>query len=529
MTMRALVERTYDVLARQYPPLDDRLRMVFYTALLLTTQHEWFESIPLQLRRCPPELFHAVGVMGLLPERWADPEIFQKLLWAGRAPLMVVWTLAIVGLGGRLPMVLTAAGLTIFWSMNKCCSGTGHGLHLAMYTLIVLALYARPGAWSLDAWIARRWARYPFRPRAHVDATGLARYIILGLAVYTLFAGGLSKLRVSGLYWMDGETLQLHILHMNHPKGAFGQWLLDLTLDHRWLAAILASWTILLEVGSGLALFFRRVRNLIIVNAWAFHLGIYFMMLPRYFPQMSVYLLVFHWGGLLRRTAPYLGRLAAPPVQPAPVLPPSFGHKARNVAFVAVLVGVLAFIWIRQREWYPFTHIPMYSDHLTAESFAGHRVADFDSVEGFTRISQAYDAGQQGWFFTFWLPKRVEVRGVAWDADGSVRTADLTEVMHRRLSNSSVWGERLAHAVMSEFHRYPAVDGRLRIDREDSHLTHYLRAALRLLDKTGALAEWDEVHMVLHLGDSDEVVLSALPAVAPVGKPKIKPAAPGYR
>ncbi len=527
--MRGLIERFYRVLARQYPPLDDRLRMLFMLLLLGLTWHEFIETIPLHLRRCPPELFQAVGMMDLLPVQAKDPAFFAHLTWNARWLLVGVWVVAIMGLGGRLPIILTAAGFTAFWSMAKCCSGTGHVLHLPMYTLIVLAIYTRPGAFSADAWIARRWARYPFRPKPHVDATGIARFIILGVAVYTLFAGGLTKLLHAGLHWMDGETLQIHIDHMRSPKGTFGRWLLDQVLEQRWIAAVLASWTILLEVGSIVAVFWRRSRNFILVNACIFHVGIYFMMLPRYFPQMAVYILPFHWGAVVRRSPQPIRRWLAPPRDPVPTVAPGFGHQARNVAFVTILVSVLAFIWVRQREWYPFTHIPMYSDHLTATTFAGHPVADFDTVEGLQRISRDYGQGRQGWFFTFWLAPRVELRGVATGPDGTLTSTDLTPVFLARLHNWTVWNERIAHAVLTEVGRHPVQDGRLQLDGHHDHLTHCLQGALRVLDSAGALAGWDEVRMIYRLHGHAELILCALPATAPAAAPVFRPTAPAYR
>lgn len=530
MALQRFVDRAYHVLSRQYPPLDDRLRMVFMAALLLTTYDELLSTIPLHLRRCPPELFQAVGAMDLLPTWLKTPDLYAKLTWQGRMPLLTVWCLAIVGLGGRLPIILTAVGFTAFWSMSKCCSGTGHGLHLPMYTLIVLALYTRPGAFSLDAWIARRWPKYPFAPRAHVDATGLARYLILILAVYTLFAGGLSKSMVAGFGWLDGETLQVYLTHMNKPKGAVGQWMLDTVLDHRWLAAILATWTVLLELGSILAVFWRRARVPVLLSAGVFHIGIYLMMYPRYFPQMCVYLIPFHWGGVVGRVRPLFGRLLAPPEHPVPTLPPGPGHRMRNVAFAGAVITTLVFFIVRQREWYPFTHVPMYSDHLTASHYAGHAVADFDHVAGLQRVSAAYDQGRQGWFFTFWIPERVELRGVAHPTGGAESTTDLTPLFHARLNNWTLWNERIAHAVLTEFHRHPVVDGVLQRDAtKDDHLSHCLQGALRVLARIDALDGYEQVQLIYHLGGEEEVVLCSLPSAAPTTLPTFRPTAPGYR
>lgn len=279
--------------------------------------------------------------MELLPASIAQPAQFAL---AANYLIPFVWTawiLCAFGFGGRLPQFVTALGFTAVYSMTKCCSGTGHGLHLAMYALITLALFTRPGRYSLDGLIATYWPRYPLRPRPHVDASGFARTVILGLAIYTLFAGGLTKLYVAGFHWLDGETLQIHVEEMNHPKGKIGEWVLGLVLENRWIAAILSTWTILLEVGSIVALFFPRTRNVLIVNAWLFHLGIYLIMLPKYFPQMVVYLLIFHWRPVIDRISQKDHRTKSLSGATLQQLQPSFIHKAKNVLFVFALVASL--------------------------------------------------------------------------------------------------------------------------------------------------------------------------------------------
>ncbi len=507
--------KVYGVMHRQYPPLDDRLRALFLFALLLTCQVEIFTVIPAQVRHCPPDFFMPPGVLAWLPDTLMDPAWLGKLLWAGRVPLLIVWVMAVIGLGGRTPLVLTAIGFVVYYSISKCCTGTGHGLHLPMYTLIVLALYVRPGRFSADALIARLWPAYPLRPGSSVDMTGAARTLVLVLAVYTLFAGGVSKMWVGGIGWMDGLTLQEYLKWQNHPKGELGRWMLQFVLDHRWLAILLSVWTVALELGSILAIPFRRYRNLVFLNACAFHIGIYLLMFPRYFPQMACYVIVMHWGLLLRGLPG--GDAVQPSVRPVDPGTIPMGRRVRTVLLmVAISVPLIVSILV-QKEWFPFTHIPMYNQRCTSTQWGPARVEDLRTEEGLVRLSREFDKEPHGQLLLMAFPAQVEVRVVPLGSGPNAPGRDMTDVASRELGNPFLWRTRFGHAVLREMHRYQVRADSLVINDPGSRITACARASMHLLTAGKAIGAAEEVRLVLHLAEGREIQLARAVQPPPAG------------
>ena len=498
--------KMYGFMHRQYPPLDDRVRALFLLALLLTCQEGIFTVIPHQVRQCPPEFFMPPGVLAWLPGSLMDPVWLGKLLWAGRMPLLIVWVMAIIGLGGRLPLVLTTVGFTAFYAISKCCTGTGHGMHLPMYTLIVLTLYVRPGRFSADAFIAQFWRAYPLRLRPSIDMTGAARTMVLVLAVYTLFAGGVSKMWEGGFGWMDGLTLQEYLKWQNNPKGDLGRWMLQFVLDHRWVAVLLSVWTIALEVGSILAIPFRRYRNLVLLNACVFHIGIYLLMFPRYFPQMACYMIVMHWG-LLLRGLPGGGAIAPSEQSVGPDTVPE-GRRMRSAFLMVAMIVALAVSILVQKEWFPFTHIPMYNQRCTSTQWGSVRVEDLRTEEGLVRLSREFDRKPHGQLLLMTFPAQVEVRTVPIGSGPKESGQDRTDAARKKLGNAFLWRSRIGHAVLREFHRYEVRADTLVIDDPHSRITACTRASVHLLHAAGVLGDTDEVRLVLHLDNGREVLLA---------------------
>jgi hypothetical protein len=112
-----------------------------------------------------------------------------------------------------------------------------------------------------------------------------------------------------------------------------------------------------LELASPLALFSHRARVAIFLGAPAFHVGVFLVMVPWYWPQMVCYLLVLDWGRIARalRRRPAIGADHAGTAAPA-------ARAARVAALSATAVAALLLaVAVARIEWWPLTHVPMYS------------------------------------------------------------------------------------------------------------------------------------------------------------------------
>jgi hypothetical protein len=153
-------------------PLDDRLRIAVYLLLFWMWRSSYGPWTYAMIHSCPPGLFVPAGIMAALTTAGITPEGIVSLIEGIRKPLLIVWLMSIVGLGGGWPPVLTGLGITFVWGVYQSTAGTGHAWHLPMYTLLVLGAFSRPRRWSLDALIARHVAWWPFHPARHEDPDG---------------------------------------------------------------------------------------------------------------------------------------------------------------------------------------------------------------------------------------------------------------------------------------------------------------------------------------------------------------------
>jgi hypothetical protein len=107
---------------------------------------------------------------------------------------------------------------------------------------------------------------------------------IVTVATYVL--AGLAKLRTSGLDWITGTVLRDQIAQDNLLKDLFGapsSPLASVVLGHAWLFPPMAAFAVAVELGAPVALLGGRWRNVWVVAAWVFHLGILVLM-TTFFP-----------------------------------------------------------------------------------------------------------------------------------------------------------------------------------------------------------------------------------------------------
>jgi hypothetical protein len=389
------------------PPLDGRLRFIVYAGLFYFGGLSFYNKIAPGIANCPPEFYQFDGVMQLFsPLLEGSPQRLASTLYALRPILVGAWILSAIGFLGRTPMMVAGLLLFYFWGALSGCTMTNHTWHLPVYTLLILGFFAHVDPkWSVDGFLAKRFKRYPFgRTEAAqgLTSSGFARKLVLVAAVYTLFAGGIMKLRESGLAWMDGESLRFYLEDFSGMRWSGWGWLYDFTLANSWVIQAMSIFTIVFELGALAAIFWPGARFPVVVMAWILHLGISRLMIPQYFPQSICYLLIVNWGLVgsgfrrrMRRSAP------APEARSCTVSPCPSRALTCAAAIGTVFAGSLCWTLVRAREWYPFTHVPMYSSYFSEKSFMGYPKDELSHLETWREISRRWIKTDRPWYFKF--------------------------------------------------------------------------------------------------------------------------------
>jgi hypothetical protein len=153
---------------------------------------------------------------------------------------------------------------------------------------------------------------------------------------------------------------------------------------------VISVWTIVLELTAPLILFFPRVRWPFVMNAWAFHIGIYLLMLPRYFPQMAVYLLFLKIPGVVGNNKS----------NAAVTLLPQFSRTStwRASAIIGLLLIVFTWTMVAAREPSPLSHIPMYGNRMTDEYIGNFKRSSLRKLKGYQLAGRQYLQDEQPWY-----------------------------------------------------------------------------------------------------------------------------------
>lgn len=335
-------------------PLDGWLRAVFYAGLLLLALNGTFRSplaAPEVFAGTDPAFYTPRGLLARIGVGWVDAE----LLRAVRAVTVAAWCAAIAGLLQPLSFAVTGIGFMLLHGVGVGAVGITHRWYLAAWTLLALSFAVDDGRLSLDAWIARRFPRWPLLHPPALWRTGWARKVVLLVAVSVLFSGGVAKLLGSGPAWLDGLSLQHYIARHDDPRWpALATWL----AERQWACAALSVFSVALELAAPLALVSRRARHALIVAALAFHLGIWLVMHPEYWAHSWCYLLLVDWRRLHAAVRPGATRAQAA------TSPAGSGPSLSAGAWAGTAVAaVLAAVSLARIEWWPFTHVPMYADY----------------------------------------------------------------------------------------------------------------------------------------------------------------------
>jgi uncharacterized membrane protein YphA (DoxX/SURF4 family) len=301
------------------PEFDLGVFRVLFGAWLLYT---WFARLWPRLEQAtsrpaelalPPTLIRWLGLPVPVPEAALD-----VARWV--FPLLAL--LVLVGLFTRVALVLATVLFVWFEGSHNAWGYTSHSTALPALVLVILCLAPGIERHSLDA---RKNSRLSLEP-----ASAWPARLVLLLIVLFYAASGLSKLRYSGLGWLDGETLAFY-LSGGSPRGTGspqrfiadpeldaalrfrdGIGLVDYTWvasppqlarrlsEHGWLMKATSALVLLLELSFPLALVGRRLRALYLGSAAAFHLGVYWLLRIDFMAYLVSYTLFVDWRSLGR-------------------------------------------------------------------------------------------------------------------------------------------------------------------------------------------------------------------------------------
>jgi len=238
------------------------------------------------------------------PALWSPVPLLQVLgigqpsvtaiQWMSLASNMLL-ACAALGLLAR-PALLTALPLLlVLEAMGNSVGKVTHALIPLLYAVLFFGLGPSDRAFSLGA----MWGRARAAHRTGLGSLPPSRtsamagwpldLLFVELAAFYFFAG-VSKLRDAGPAWMDGYTLQYHLLFKDAAAGA---WL----AGHLWLCALLSVLVMAFELGSPLGVV-RRLRPLVLSGGVLFHLGTTRFMGISFWPVAALYALFVPWGRL---------------------------------------------------------------------------------------------------------------------------------------------------------------------------------------------------------------------------------------
>jgi hypothetical protein len=215
--------------------------------------------------------FEPVGIVGLLLDAPAPKSLHLALVALtaiAAVPFVLGWRFRIVG-------PLFAALLLWTLSYRNSWGMIFHTENLLVLHVMVLAVAPAARAWSLDARRAGAGAPSPGREY------GWPLMLMSAITVLAYLLAGIAKLRYGGDAWLAGDVLRDTIAVDSLRKIVLGSTHSPLAaplLSQAWLFAVLAWFTLVVEIGAPLALIGRRVALVWIVAILGFHYGILALM-----------------------------------------------------------------------------------------------------------------------------------------------------------------------------------------------------------------------------------------------------------
>ena len=251
----------------------------------------------------PDSLYDPLPVLHLMvaPIGWTYRpgfEVLETVYWL----TLVAGVMGLLGLLTNASMLLFAAGSVFLQSFLYSFGEFHHPEGVMMIALVVLAMSPSGRTLSLDAW----WLR-PKREGASTQkdpvigpTSRFARWpllLIRWVLALAYFSAAYHKLRVSGLDWMNGYTLQYYMLRdavrWDMPLGLWlGQ--------QYWLILVMSVVTIVWEATFFLLLIFPSLALIYLPLGLGFHTGTWVAMNARFLTFMALYAAFVPWTDVYR-------------------------------------------------------------------------------------------------------------------------------------------------------------------------------------------------------------------------------------
>jgi hypothetical protein len=217
---------------------------------------------------------------------WASGPLRPEVFDTWNAVHLALAACFVLGFAHRVLSPLYAVSTVCYFAYRTAWGGVLHADNLPTLHVVCLALGPAAAAWSVDAWLARRWASWAgwLTPVAATDwRYGWNLKLTATVTTLTYLLAGVAKV-VSNPSdgWMSGKNLLDQIGNDALYKALVSTggpteivpWLYH---HHEWLL-IPAIGTLILEVGAPVALLDRRIGWLWSAGIWSMHQGIRLIM-----------------------------------------------------------------------------------------------------------------------------------------------------------------------------------------------------------------------------------------------------------
>jgi predicted DCC family thiol-disulfide oxidoreductase YuxK len=250
----------------------------------------------LRVATVDPAFWSPVALLQLLGIGQPSVAAIQWLTWGANALLVA----AGLGLATRPALLAAFPLLLVLEAMGNSVGKVTHAGIPVIYAVLFFGLAPSGRGFSVESmWHRARAAGRAglWSPRSS-RMSAMARWpldlLFVELAAFYFFAG-VSKLRDAGPAWMDGYTLQYHLLFKGTAPGA---WL----AGHLGLCAFLSVLVMVFELGAPLGMV-RRLRPAVLGGGLFFHLGTTYFLGISFWPVAALYALFVPWSRLGRALA----------------------------------------------------------------------------------------------------------------------------------------------------------------------------------------------------------------------------------
>ena len=261
------------------------------------------------LGRLPVTILRPTGAMKLLPWSFYDHLLTPSGMMIFKLAMMLS---LLASTAGFLTPVSTKTSFLLVLFYQGLVRSFGHFNHdemLGVYCLAVLAFTPAGDDFSLDHWLRRR------KPDQPLLAYAYPILLMQLLMAWVYFSSALIKIRAGGFGYLKPDNLpslaiyhSLDNLHDTSFRLAF--WLPQM----RAVVPVVMGAVLLWEFLFPMAVFFPRLRWLILGGGIVFHLSTLFFM-NIFFPhQLALYLLFINWDALRTRFDPLRRRPSDAPI-----------------------------------------------------------------------------------------------------------------------------------------------------------------------------------------------------------------------